>query len=230
MTTSLDICNRALSMIGTRSSISSMTEDSPEARMCSLHYDNTLTSILRVHNWSFARRQASLALLGAATGTPENADGSGTLSLDPYLYKYAYPLDCLRTRSIYQPASAGTAIPYLISSDQDDAKNDILVILCNQPQAVMVYTAMIRNPDLWDNEFSDAMVASLASDLAMPLTGSESLIKLCAAQANAALLLARTTDSTETPTNRETIPDWIQVRGFSTSSSADSGFINAMMG
>ena len=230
MTSAIDICNRALSMIGTRSTIASLDEASVEAQFCKIHYDNTRTSVLRVHNWSFARRQATLALIAAAAGMPENADGSGRIPLVPWSYEYAYPTDCLRVRAIYQPAAAGTAIPFIISSDQDTAGNDIKVILTNQAQAILIYTADIPNPDLWDNEFADTMVAALAADLAIPLTGDKAIMAACLQIYNATLLQARTTDSVETPTNRENIPDWIAVRGYSTSSQADSGFINSVLG
>lgn len=230
MTSPIDICNRALSMIGARSTISALNENSAQAQMCNLHYDNTRTSVLRVHNWSFARRQATLGLIAAAKGTPENLAGTGPIPLVPWLYEYAYPTDCLRVRSIYQPDSAASAIPFIISSDRDAGGNDIKVILTNQSQAILIYTADIPNPDLWDNEFADAMVASLGADLAIPLTGDKTIAEMCIKVASSTVLQARTTDSTETPSNRENIPDWVAVRGYATSSSADSGFINSVLG
>ncbi|RAU21079.1 hypothetical protein CU669_15090 [Paramagnetospirillum kuznetsovii] len=217
-------------MIGAKTTISDLSEISAAAQLCNLHYDNTRTSVLRVHNWSFARRQATLALYAAAAGTPENAAGTTPLPMVPWLYEYAYPVDCLRVRSVYQPNSQAAPIPFIISSDVDSGGNDIKVILTNQPQAILIYTKDIANPDLWDNEFADAMVASLASDLAIPLTGDKAIADGCFKAANATVLQARTTDSTETPSNRENIPDWVAVRGYATSSSADSGFINSVLG
>ena len=229
MTSKIDICNRALSMIGTRSTIASLTEISNEANLCNIHYDNTRASVLRLHNWSFARRRVALPLLAAANGTPENPSGTSPLPETPWSYKYAHPVDCLRVRSIYQPSTGGTPIEFLISSDVDTAGNQIKVIFCNQQAAELIYTTDISGPDLWDQNFTDALVASLASDLAIPLTGDKTVAQYCVAQANSAILLARVTDSTESPANTEHVPDWVAVRGFSTSTSADLGLINSVL-
>ena len=73
MTTDTDICNRAMGMVGARSTIASLAqENSPEARICRLYYATTLGAMLRSAHWNFARKVAYLSLLKSAPGTPEN--------------------------------------------------------------------------------------------------------------------------------------------------------------
>jgi hypothetical protein len=232
----LDICNQALSVVGTRSTIASLTEASNEAQQCSLHYDTILTGLLRLHRWSFARRQMSLALLCAASGTPENPSGTPPFPVQPWNYSYAYPNDCVRVRSVFNPYRAYPAsqngiptinnlstitnnstfqIPFQIAVDKDSAGNTIKVILTNQQQAQLIYTMEVTDPNLWDSDFSDAMVYTLAARLCGPLTGNTNLIQVFLRTAQDAIVRARVDDSNESPTPAEHIPDWISARDFS---------------
>lgn len=125
--------------------------------------------MLRLHMWSFARRQVSIALLGAAKGTTENPSGTERVSLAPWSYEYLLPNDCLRVRQILQNVGGASAVPYALSGDTDDAGNAVKVILTNQPQAVLIYTARITDTDMHDPEFEEALVYALGSKLAMAL-------------------------------------------------------------
>lgn len=61
------IANLALSAIGTRSTIVSLTETSVEAQTIALHYNNVRDQLLREAPWNFARKQLNLALLNDST-------------------------------------------------------------------------------------------------------------------------------------------------------------------
>ena len=107
MTTDTDISNRALGMIGARSTIASLSgENSPEARACRLYYDTTRDAMLRSAHWNFTRKVAYLSLLKSAPGTPENTTTAASPTWNPawppppWLYSYAYPSDCLLMRYI----------------------------------------------------------------------------------------------------------------------------------
>lgn len=101
MVASVDIANRALASIGTRTSIAALTENSPEARAANLWIDALRREILRMAPWNCARNVNSLALICAAPGTPENPT-VGTNAWQkgqpqpPWTYEYAYPSDCIR--------------------------------------------------------------------------------------------------------------------------------------
>lgn len=101
MTAEVDICNRALSAIGTRSQITSLTENSPEAKNCNLLFATIRDELLRMAPWNCATNFNNLALICAAPGTPENPDQQTTvwekgIPPPPWSYEYAYPTDCLR--------------------------------------------------------------------------------------------------------------------------------------
>jgi hypothetical protein len=90
------------------------------------------------------------------------------------------------------------------------------VILSNQPNAALVYTALMTYPDQWDPLFSEAFVAMLASRLAMTLVPDprarvairDEQIKV----AKDALTQARISDGDEGWFTTDHIPDWLRVR------------------
>ena len=232
----VDICNRALSIVGTRSTIVSMTEASNEAQQCLIHYEPVLEGLLRLHLWSFARKQMTLALICSAWGTPENPSSTLPIPLLPWQYEYTYPPDCVRVRSIYLDpvlASAGAQpVAFALSSDTDLSGNMIRVVLTNQSQAIVIYTARVTDPNMWDAEFQEAFVYLMASRLCGPLTGDKGLTQTYLQAAQQSILQARLTDGTETPTSAEHIPDWIQTRGFSSDGGIggiDTSLLNTLL-
>lgn len=239
----IDICNAALSEVGTRSTIASMTEASDEARNCSIHYDFARRAVLRVHTWAFAEKRLAAAMICAGAGTPENPTGTFPLPPYPWLYEYTWPVDCLRFRRIempppslltsgatlswtgnYPPLNNGFGCcgdrqgarrtpPYAISTDRDSAGNMIKVILTNQSQATFVYTMDSTDPNIWDADFEEAFIWALAARLCGPLTGDKNQARICAQNAEASVLKARVVDSNESPAKPEHTPDWIRARG-----------------
>ncbi|MGA2401441.1 MAG: hypothetical protein ABSG91_07015 [Syntrophobacteraceae bacterium] len=239
MPAQVDICNRSLSVIGTRSTIASMNEATPEAQACTIHFEAACRAMLRLAPWSFARSQCNGALIAAASGTPENVDGSGALPLVPWSYEYAWPQDCIRLRRVLNPyvqSQAGSVVPmwpgivaappkipaemdnrvpYQISLDRDSAGNQIKVILSNIENALIVYTALVDNPNLWDDEFSEAFVFMLASHLVGALIGDKQMDKALYEKAAQLAVTARAVDANEQPVSPNHTPDWIRVRGYS---------------
>jgi len=261
MPSQTDICNRALSVIGTRSSISSMTENSVEAAACTIHFELCCRAMLRLAPWSFARATAQAGLLAAAPGTLENPNGIAPLPLVPisaanpagstptqivgWQYEYAWPPDCVRLRQVKPPFNTpgettsglvvpiwpgietaplwfgglagielGNRTPYQISQDYDQNGNQIKVILTDIEYALLVYTRLIDNPNLWDDEFSEAFVFMLASHLVGALVGDKQLDKALYEKATQAALTARAVDANEQPVSPSHSPDWIRARGY----------------
>jgi|TARA_R110000744_G_scaffold358343_1_gene465428 hypothetical protein len=75
-TTKVDICSTALILIGANT-ITSFSDDSTEANVCNVVYEDILKSSLTRHRWRFATEQSQLSLL---TATPTGR------------YAYAYQL------------------------------------------------------------------------------------------------------------------------------------------
>jgi hypothetical protein len=242
MPTQIDICNAALSEVGTRSTIASMTEASNEARNCAIHWDFARRSALRAAHWSFAGTQVALALLSAQMGTPENPNGVAPMPPWPWNYEYAYPNDCLRIRYLqWPPTTNGTPTqlnwtgnyppldtgdsgalgansmrrrpPYEVSSDMDTVGNKIKVILTNLEFALIKYTYDCTDPNMWDADFEEAFIWIFAAKLCGPLTGDKEQAKLCAENALEAILKAKVDDANESPQSPNTMPDWIRARG-----------------
>lgn len=232
MTSEVDLCNRALATIGTRSTISSIqpSDGSNEANQCALLYYPVRDALLRSAHWDFARRQVSLSQLKAASDT------NSTCPV-PWQFEYAYPSDCLKCRFLLpsytnlgqsgggvpltalpntvMPGSDGgnrRPIRFFVGSDIDQDENDITIILTNQPQALMVYTHRITNPDLMDAQFQEALVAALAAKLVPALALNLALMKGQIEIASTLINEARITNGNEGPQMLDLTPDWIRVR------------------
>ncbi len=238
MTSETQICNFALSSIGTRSTIAALTEDSNEARACNLWFAQTRDDMLQQAFWNFARKTATLSLLKQAPGTPgfsgtQSTTWNSSYPAPPWLYEYAYPSDCLQLQYLLPQITTGwtgdvplfgadvitsgpiwnsPAVPFAIGSDTDAGGNDITVILTSQYQAIGVYNRRITNPSLFSSQFVSAFQCLLAARIAIALTGDKQLANGMINQANGLILQARVADGDEGLTVQDPPTDWIQAR------------------
>ena len=222
MTDQVTIWNMALQAVGTRSSVASLTENSTEANALAIRWDNALAATLQKARWNFARRQALLTLLADAT--------QGQTVPTPWMYEYAYPSDCAQGRNIMAtvlqqpagttpgvpstPTAVGPPIPFLVGIDYDANGNQIKVILTNQPQATFVYTGLVTNTELYDDQFVEALSVMLGARVCFQLTGDRQLAKDLMAQGEAMCLAASASNGNEGLTVIDSLPDWIRVRGY----------------
>lgn len=224
MSSQVDIANLALSIAGTRSTVSNLNERSAEARNISLQYDNALGAVLKASWWNFARRQQALTLLKDATA------GDTTVPA-PWLYEYAYPSDCVQVRfllpsiagtSPLEPNTQASALPtyigapvrFVSGTDLDTNGNDTRVILTNQPNAIAIYTKRILDPTLYDDSFVHAFAGYLAHLVIMPLTGDKQRAQYAFQYAQNAINAAAVENGDEGLTIVDNQPDWIRVRGY----------------
>lgn len=217
------IANLSLSRIGTRSSIADLTEDSPEARAFNTIYEQARDETLEAVDWGFARARRYLTDLGNPP-------------ID-WQFRYAYPSDCLKIRSLYQPvsqqraddgglpvvsiggnvnpinpAASGTnalPVPYETAIDIDSQGNDLKVIYSDQPQALAFFTKRISNTALFPAGFVSALAWACGAQLSIPLTGSTNLMQACLSQWRLMLTEAATTDANEGGQLQAVLPDWI---------------------
>jgi hypothetical protein len=230
----VSIANRSLLSIGARAQIGSFNENSTEANAINTLFAPTFESLARSANWNCLRQQATLTLLAAAAGTPENEDGT-TLPLPPtpYLYMYSVPSDSLQVRyllptfedngsgSTPQTTASLTAsatfygmgqIQFEVAYSKDAQSNPLAVILTNQSQAQVVYTINQPNPVTWDSLFQAAMVASLAAYLVPALSLNLPLMDRSVKAAEALIAQARSRDGNEGVTSQNRQADWINAR------------------
>ena len=155
--TAVEICNMALARIGVGQRISALDDPSEAAIQCATFYQQALEQALSAAMWSFATKRYAL----------------GVSSIDPpaeWFYRYSYPADCLFARFIEDGRRVrreDESIPFSVEGDGTTAGKSIL---CDQPDAILVYTWNVSNPVLFTPWFVDAFAWLLAAEIAMPLS------------------------------------------------------------
>lgn len=104
MTTTTDIVNRALQVIGSRTTVTDAelaASSSNEAIQANILLLPLRDELLRMAPWNCATNVANLVYITSAPGTPENTSAGTTLwqkgqPAPPWAYEYQYPVDCLR--------------------------------------------------------------------------------------------------------------------------------------
>lgn len=195
MANEIQICNLALSRLG-GFRIQSLDDATKEARECKLHYPIVRDAVLEAHDWDFARKRLVLAL------TTETFSG--------WEYAYQYPTDCLVIRKIYDPNKAeGSKIPFEVVSN---AALDRRLILTNQAQAELIYTAKVTDVNMFSSGFVNALAFRLAADLAIPLRGKNDLQQSLANGFIAEMMQAQKNDANQSHTAPEAGSDFTRAR------------------
>lgn len=156
MTTSVDVANRALAQIGTRSQITAFDTSataSAEARYCGLLYDPLRDFMLREGDYDFSLQNAAAA--GEVAG------------VDPWAFTYNYPSGALRIR---QPVP----LVYVALDPRPVEWNEyneagVLRIASKVQISRFIFTAAPSSEDLWDAMFKEAFTRLLGSALAFAL-------------------------------------------------------------
>lgn len=233
MATSLEMAKQALSLIGTRTAITSLSDGSNEAAELSLHLDTCRKQLLSQAWWNFARYTAVLTLNRARPGTPEATTATTTWDATwpqpPWLYSYHVPADFLQARYVTsrQETSAvpifptqnvyireGQTYPFILGRDThaSNAALQARVILTNAPNALLCYTADITETGIWDEQFVDAYIHLLAARAVYNLTGDKQRQKQLYEMVNEKIVLARIGDGNEGLTMPDIVPDFLAVR------------------
>lgn len=120
MTTEVDIVNRALQMLGTRTTVTTAelaNQTTNEAIQASLVLTQLRDDLLRMAPWDCALATANLVYITSITGTPENTSAATTLwqpgqPPPPWAYEYQYPVDCLKACWLIPATLSGfTGVP-----------------------------------------------------------------------------------------------------------------------
>lgn len=189
MASVIDICNDALAE-AQQGSISSLTENSNEARACNRSYERVVRGLLRAHPWAFAKKIEALALL---------SDGD-----EPdYQFAYQKPSDCLRIRHIFNPAKI----------DDDTIKFDVRgqMVVTDYEDAKLVYTRYVDDPTEFDEGFLDCLRYRLAMIICVPL-GSANLLGSLGTLFRTHWVDATGTDASEQRTEKELGMDFVNAR------------------
>ena len=154
------IANMALSNIGTKSTIESLTEDSSEAQQASLHYDYARAVALSAFPWSFATKRVTLATHADATTTD-------------YSFRYQYPADCFVARELENPLGPDAdPVPFAVEMSLNGTTKTILT---NLNDAVLIYTFDQEITSLFTPYFVRTLSFMLGHLMAYALTGKQSV-------------------------------------------------------
>lgn len=196
MISEIEICNIALTRIGSTRTINSFDEKTKEADLCRSFYIHSRDSLLSMFMWSFATRLKSLAMI--------NVKYSG------WNYTYRYPSECLRVLRItgtskYQLPS--DSITYEVFSDENGR-----LILTDEPEAEISYVAIVDDSSKFDPLFTDALAWKLAAELALPLAAHVDLSSNASNQYEMALERAKSKTMNEQNEYFDYTPETIKAR------------------
>jgi hypothetical protein len=180
---SVALANLALRRVGSKRTISALTDDSQEAQVCNDLYAHSRDTVLDTCPWPFAMRYADLVLVEESPSTD-------------WAYSYRYPTECLKIRRILSSLNAhpvrwnndwrtwtiNPQIPFEIGSDTQG-----ILIYTNQQDAQVQYTCRFTDASFFTPLFADCVAWRLAADIAMPLSISDGIRQTCETFYNYAL-------------------------------------------
>ena len=176
MASVVDICNSALNLLGA-STISALTDDSKNARLCNQRYEPVRNRVFRSHAWNCLHKRVQLAQ-------------NSTAPVVEYSYAYALPSDCLRVLKIHNGSTDS------IKSDIDykiEGRN----IVTNEGTVYIIYIAIDTDPNNYDTYLQESISHQLAADLAYAVTNNATLADKYMVIADERLREARFIDATE---------------------------------
>jgi hypothetical protein len=186
MVSVVGIVNSALIKIGA-DTITSLTDDSAEARAANAQYEKLRDEVLRAHPWNFAIARAQLPRLAEAP-----AFG--------YAHQYQLPADSLRVLLMQ-----GGRAAFEIEGRR---------LLTDEETAAVLYIRRVTDPNQFDAMFAEALATRIAADLAYPLANSTTLAGAMMQLYRDALAHARAIDGQEGgPQRALEAATWIEARG-----------------
>ena len=176
MASTEDICNSALNLLGA-STISALTDDSKNARLCNQRYEPIRNRVFRSHAWNCLHKRVQLAQ-------------NSTAPVVEYSYAYALPSDCLRILKVHNGTtdSIASSIDYKL-----EGRN----IVTDEGTIYAIYIALITDPNEYDVYLQESISHQLAADICYAVTNNATLAKNYMERADERLREARFIDATE---------------------------------
>ena len=176
MASVVDICNSALNLLGA-STISALTDDSKNARLCNQRYEPVRNRVFRGHAWNCLHKRVQLAQ-------------NSTAPVIEYSNAYALPADCLRVLKIHNGTtdSIASSIDYKL-----EGRN----IVTDEGTVYLIYIALETDPNNYDTYLQESISHQLAADLAYAITNNATLANQYMTRADERLREARFVDATE---------------------------------
>jgi hypothetical protein len=185
MPSAVDICNRALSRVG-EARITSLADDSKQARACTSAYAAVRDEVFRAHPWNSAITRTSLAKLSS----------SPSFGYDD---EYQLPADCLRVVEVYD-----SVYPWVVEGKK---------LLSDEGSPISIrYVKREEDPNQWDSLVASAVAARLAVELCEELTQSNTKHNILQEEYKFILSSARKADGQEQSPMPFAEDGWITAR------------------
>jgi len=188
MASKVSICNSALIKLGANT-ITSLTEDSEEARKCNAIFSDVLDNLLQLHPWNFAIQRASLAKLSE---TPE------------YYFQYYFQLPtspyCLQVIEVY---------------NDPEYKIEGRKLATNEDDVKIKYIGRVTDMNILSPAFRECMAFYIARDLSDVMTGSGRQKTDYNALFEKSFKLAKLRDAQEDTPDEVNEGNWIETRNAS---------------
>lgn len=148
MASKTEICNLALSHLGTAKPIANLeTDKGNEANACRRFFDIAIKTTLSDFAWPFATRFEALPLVGENPNKEWN-------------YSYRYPVDCLDARRILSGIRNDTEDSRIVFKIAKDANGKL--IYTDEALVVLEYTEYVQDPSFYSDDFTLASSFRLA--------------------------------------------------------------------
>ena len=176
MASVVNMCNSALNLLGA-STISALTDDTKNARLCNQRYEPVRNRVFRSHAWNCLHKRVQLAQ-------------NSTAPVVEYDHAYALPSDCLRVLKIHNGTtdSIASALDYKL-----EGRN----IVTDIDTVFLIYIALDTDPNNYDTYLRESISHQLAADLCYAITNNATLANQYMTRADERLREARFIDATE---------------------------------
>ena len=176
MASIVDLCNSGLNLLGA-STISALTDDSKNARLCNQRFESVRDRVFRSHSWNCLTKRVQLAQ-------------DSTAPVIEYTYQYTLPTDCLRVLKVHNGTtdSIASALDYKVEGRK---------IKTDEGTIYLIYIAIDTDPNNYDSYLRESISHQLAADLAYAITNNATLANNYMTRADERLREARFIDATE---------------------------------
>jgi len=161
--TDVHICNMALGNLGQTKFIASLTERSLAANLCDLYYEPARDFVLEDFPWPFATAYRTLGLVEEEPN-------------DDWLFSYRYPDDCVFARRLVTSLGRTNPNPPPFKAGADE---DGRLIYTDEEDAVLEYTRLVTDPNLFPAVFYMSVSWYLSSLIAPGLAKDKKQVATC---------------------------------------------------
>ena len=169
MASVVSICNSALNQLGA-ASITALTDNSKNARLCNERYETVRDAVFRSHPWNCLIKRQQLAQ-------------DATTPAYGFSFQFSLPSDCLRLLNL--------------DAYNSDHKVEGRKILCNEASIKIAYISQVTDPNIMDVLLRETISSGIAADLGYAITANLQVSKLMQEKYQFKLSEARHTDASE---------------------------------